>query len=130
MRPDCLSFTLLPKHFGSHNSEEHWHTNLADPLQGRVSLKSKHPLELFCSEWTNSFSVFAATHIRERWLTTAVAQEKWNQTAFFDMNTTTRRQGEDSMPISSPTTTIKRLQRTCRLLLSEASEVYNKMGTS
>lgn len=64
-------------------------------------------------------------------MTPAVAQEKGNQTACFDMNTNTSGQGEDSMPISPPATAINRLQRTCQLLLSEASgEAYNKMGTS
>lgn len=59
-------------------------------------MKSKHPLGLFCSESTNGFSAFVAIHIREQWLTPAVAQEKGNQTASFDMNTNTTRQAEDA----------------------------------
>lgn len=109
---------------------KHWQSNLADPLQGRVSLKSKHPLGLFRSESMNKF-LSVAIHIREQWLTPAGAEEKGNQTAFFDMNTNTSRQGEDSMPISHPTTSIHRLQITHQLLLCVASEeACNKMGTS
>lgn len=52
----------------SHNSEEHWQTNLADPSQGRVSLKSKHPLRLFCSESRNSFSLLPFTSGSGDWL--------------------------------------------------------------
>lgn len=64
-------------------------------------------------------------------MTPAVAQEKGNQTAFFDININISRQGEDSVPISPSAIMINRLQRTHQLLLSETSgEAYNKMGTS
>lgn len=70
MRPACLSlycqntlgvtiWTKFPKH---------WQSNLADPLQGRVSLKSKHPLGLFCSESMNSFSLLPFTSGSSDWL--------------------------------------------------------------
>lgn len=74
-------------------------------------MKSKHPLGLFCSESTNGSPAFVAIHIREQGSTPAVAQEKGNQTASFDMNTNATRQAEDT-PISPPTTTTSRLQGT------------------
>lgn len=132
MRPACLSlycqntlgvtiWTKFPKH---------WQSNLADPLQGRVSLKSKHPLGLFCSESMNSFSLLPFTSGSSDWLLQLPRRKGTKQLSSIWILIPADRE-KTACQSAPPTTSIHRLQITRQLLLCEASEeACNTMGTS